>query len=325
MGFLSTSYPNLIEILIADGGSTDETREIVNQLSNADDRVKLIDNPNKYQSFALNRMIEIAKGEVFLRADAHCIYNEKYVEKTINALLESKAKNVGGSQRYIASNLTQAGVAMAVRSVFGNGGAKYMNENYTGFADTVFLGCFWTKDLRNIGGFNTNNITNQDSELNLRLIEKFGKSVYVDKEIKSWYFPRDSFYKLIKQYFRYGRGRFLTTKLHPGSTPIRSVLPFLFVSAMFVYLLLDSFIDGPQFFPEFSLILLIIILFESFRINIAKREKLITEIWNGSNEVPNLVAQSLCTFLVIISMQVSHFSGYLYQLLKNTFLFHKGW
>ena len=32
-GFLSTGYPNLIEVFVADGGSTDGTQDIVKKLS----------------------------------------------------------------------------------------------------------------------------------------------------------------------------------------------------------------------------------------------------------------------------------------------------
>lgn len=41
-GFLQTSYPKLLEILVADGGSQDETQALVKKLSLADSRVKLI-------------------------------------------------------------------------------------------------------------------------------------------------------------------------------------------------------------------------------------------------------------------------------------------
>ncbi|WP_421773001.1 glycosyltransferase family 2 protein [Gracilimonas sp.] len=324
-GFLDTEYPNLQEILVADGGSTDRTKEIVQEISQKDERVRLIDNPEQYQSFALNRMIEQAKGEVFLRADGHCLYQEDYLKNNIEVFLETGAKNVGGSQRYVASNSIQAGTALAVKSFLGNGGAKYMDDTYEGYADTVFLGCFWTKDLREIGGFNTKNITNQDSELNLRLIENFGESVFVSPKIKSWYYPRDSYTKLFKQYFRYGRGRFLTKVLHPKSSPIRGLTPFLFILSLVIYLITDLMTLTNLYFPYVAGFLGAVVLVESLRVVLSNRKEFIKENWTGERKPPGSVSLLLHMACSVIVMQVGHFSGFLYQLFRKVFFGVKGW
>lgn len=324
-GFLATNYPNLVEILIADGGSTDRTREVVKKLAVKDSRVKLIDNPDKFQSFALNRMIEKAEGDIFLRADGHCLYQEDYLEKNIEVFLNTGAKNVGGAQRYVAKNAIQAGTALAVKSFLGNGGAKYMDDTYEGFADTVFLGCFWTKDLRKIGGFNTKNITNQDSELNLRLSEIYGESIYVSPEIKSWYYPRSSFYKLFKQYFRYGRGRFLTKVLHPKSTPIRGLTPFLTIFLLIIYGLVDFFTVAPLYFLPVAIFLVLIVLGESLRAVFSEKQHFSEALWKGESNPPNIFSLWIHTAINIVIMQVAHFSGFLYQLLKKMVFRVDGW
>ncbi len=312
--------------MIADGGSTDRTKEIIAELSKEDSRVKLIDNPKKYQSFGLNKMIDAAEGEVFLRADAHCYYKENYVEKCVEVLLKTKAKNVGGSQRYKAKNPVQAGIALAVKSFLGNGGAKYMDSQYEGYGDTVFLGCFWTKDLREVGGFSTANITNQDSELNLRLIEVFGaESVYISPEIRSWYFPRDSYLKLFKQYFRYGRGRFITKIYHPQQSPIRGMLPFIFILALSILIVSDLVIETSLSSIWVVSILFIILLVESFRTVISYKQNFIDEIWNGPQKKPSIISRVFSTMSCIAIMQIAHFSGFLYQLLKKVFLRVDGW
>lgn len=324
--FLNSEYPNLVEVLVADGGSTDRTREIVKEITDKDSRVKLIDNPDKFQSFALNRMIEEAKGEIFLRADGHCLYQEDYLKQNIEVFLETGAKNVGGAQRYVAANATQAGTALAVKSFLGNGGAKYMDETYEGYADTVFLGCFWTKDLREIGGFNTKNITNQDSELNLRLIENFGESVFISPDIKSWYYPRDSFIKLFKQYFRYGRGRFLTKVLHPKSSPIRGLTPFLFTLAFILFGIADLITpEVALYFPQVAVILAVVLLAESVRVVATNRKSFIEENWTGNNKPPGFLSMLFHTSFSIVNMQIGHFSGFLYQLVRKVFLRVKGW
>ncbi len=324
-GFLATEYPYLVEVLVADGGSTDRTREIVRQLSEKDSRVKLVDNPDKFQSFALNRMIEQAEGDIFLRADGHCIYQEDYLLKNIEVFVNTDAKNVGGAQRYVAKNAIQAGTALAVKSFLGNGGAKYMDENYEGYADTVFLGCFWTEDLRKIGGFNTKNITNQDSELNLRLAQIYGESVYVSPDIKSWYFPRSSIFKLFKQYFRYGRGRFLTKVLHPKRTPIRGLIPFIAICLLTVYAITDFFTAAPLYFLPVAAFLAFIVLGESLRIVLSEKQHFYDELWKGESSPPGTFSLWVHTSVNIIIMQVAHFSGFLYQLLKKVLLRVDGW
>ncbi|MBO6522725.1 MAG: glycosyltransferase family 2 protein [Balneolaceae bacterium] len=324
-GFLDSGYPNLTEILVADGGSTDKTRQIVIALGEKEPRIKLIGNAEKYQSFGLNKMIEVAEGEIFLRADGHCFYADNYIEKCVETLLETGAKNVGGAQRYKASNYVQAGIALAVKSFLGNGGAKYMDINYNGYADTVFLGCFWTKDLQEIGGFNTENVTNQDSELNLRFIEKFGECIYINSEIKSWYFPRESFGKLFEQYIRYGRGRFLTRVLHPENSPLRGMAPFISLLLLAVFGITDLFTQVHFYTLEILIGLAIIVLFESLRLSISKSELFKRDIWESKTKAPGFLNRALSSSITIVLMQVGHFLGFLFQLLRKIIIRVKGW
>jgi hypothetical protein len=271
-------------------------------------------------------MIEEAKGDVFLRADGHCLYQEDYLLKNIEVFLRTGAKNVGGAQRYVAKNPVQAGTALAVKSFLGNGGAKYMDENYSGYADTVFLGCFWTKDLKEIGGFNTKNITNQDSELNLRLIENFGESIYISPKIKSWYYPRNTYLKLFKQYFRYGRGRFITKVMHPQSSQIRGLTPFLFILSLVVFGLIDIFSPSNLYFFEFVALLVVAVLFESLRTVLTHNKSFKEESWKGDDEDKlSLFSLWMHTLTSVAVMQVGHFSGFLYQLIKKVFLRVEGW
>ncbi len=326
-GFLGSQYSNLVEILVADGGSTDKTREIVKALSQKDKRVKLLGNPEKFQSFGLNKMIEFAQGEVFLRADGHCFYSEDYIEKCIKVILNTGAKNVGGAQRYKASNYVQAGTALAVKSFLGNGGANYMQEDYEGYSDTVFLGCFWTRDLQKLNGFNTENITNEDAELNYRIVEELKGNIYISPQVKLWYLPRDSFYKLFKQYMKYGRGRFLTGITHSGGIPFRSKAPFIFIGIMLLFLVIDIVVlDGLLGSLYFFGAVLIIFILESIRISFKKKEYFLKNIWkNDSSKAPNSIILGFFTLISLLIMHVSHFSGYGYQFLKMKVFRKKGW
>ena len=223
-------YPReLVEILIADGRSTDRTREIVAQLAAEDPRIKLIDNPERLQAAGLNKLVKAAQGEVIVRMDVHCEYAPDYVRTCVETLERTGADNVGGAQRAKAKTFFQRALCAALDSPLGVGGAKYRSAEAEGFVDTVFLGAFRRKVFETVGLWDPGAITNEDAELNQRLLDTGGQ-IYLSRDIVVHYFPRDSFKTLAKQYFRYGRGR-ARTLLKLGTFPtLRPALPFLMVA-----------------------------------------------------------------------------------------------
>ncbi|MDJ0691865.1 MAG: glycosyltransferase family 2 protein [Xenococcaceae cyanobacterium MO_188.B32] len=319
--FIKNTYANIQEILIADGGSTDGTQDIVRKIMRKNSQVKLINNPYKIQSKALNLMLNMAKGSIFLRADAHCQYASDYVDKCVQTLLTTKAINVGGAQRFIAREAFQAGVALAAHSWLGNGGAKYRNSQYNGYADTVFLGCMWTKTLIDISGYSSQ-ITNEDAELNQRLLNKNPEAIYVSSKIKVWYYPRKNWKSLWVQYFTYGRGRYLSTIKHPERLQLRGKLPFLFISNIVILSCFDLLFSSVDLYMKELLILIFCAVFiESLRVNLKLKSKFLKEIWRGSAEShPSFFRCWLNCGIVLITMPIAHFSGYGYQFFRNKIL-----
>jgi len=325
-GFLQQDYPGLIEILVADGGSTDGTREIVRKIADNASKVRLLENPNKTQSHGLNIMIKEAQGEIFLRADAHNIYAEDYIQVAVQSLLKSHALNVGGAQRFVAKTPFQAGVALASKSIIGNGGAKYRDENYNGYAETVFLGCFWRKTLLEIGGFSPEAVTNQDAELNVRLSKIRPNAIYVSSDVKVWYFPRGDPKRLWIQFFRYGRGRYLTSIRHPLSSPIRTKIPALGLSVLPVVLIWLTKKHGAKSTILFLLALALAPFVESLRLTIKHRTAFKNGIWRGDTErVPSLFERCLNCYISLIVMPTAYAIGGFFQMLRNRLFRIKGW
>src|SRR5271165_3250974 len=71
------------EIIIADGASSDGTREILADLASANPRIVIIDNPARITSTGLNAAIRASKGEIILRMDAHTEYAGDYVQRCV--------------------------------------------------------------------------------------------------------------------------------------------------------------------------------------------------------------------------------------------------
>lgn len=223
-------YPReLIEILVADGGSTDRTRELLARLAAADPRIRVIDNPARLQSAGLGLVVKQATGDVIVRMDVHAEYAPDYVRTCVETLERTGADNVGGAARAKAKTVFQQALCAALGSPLGVGGARYRSADAEGFVDTVFGGAFRRRVFETVGLWDPGAITNEDAELNQRILDSGGQ-IYLSRHIVAYYFPRDSFAGLAKQYFRYGRGR-ARTLLKLGRFPtVRPLVPFLVVS-----------------------------------------------------------------------------------------------
>jgi hypothetical protein len=139
------------------------------------------------------------------------------------------ADYVGGAQRAKARTFFLKALCAALDSPIGTGGVKYRSADAEGFVDTVFLGAFRRKVFESVGLWDPGAITNEDAELNQRILDGGGQ-IFLSRDIVVHYFPRDSYRTLAKQYYRYGRGR-ARTLIKLGRFPnLRPILPFFMVA-----------------------------------------------------------------------------------------------
>ncbi len=250
---LDQDYPSeLVEILVADGGSTDGTREVIARVGAEDPRVALVHNPARVQSAGMNAGIRRARGDVIVRMDVHCEYAKDYLRRCVEALERTGADNVGGAQRARAETPFQRALCAALDSPLGVGGASYRSALKEGLVDTVFLGAFRRRVFESAGLYDPGAITNEDAELNQRILSAGGK-IWLSRDIVVHYYPRDSFRALARQYFRYGRGRARTLLKHGKLPSVRPVLPAALVATALALLAtapLHPF--TPAFFGAFA-------------------------------------------------------------------------
>ena len=228
------------EVVVADGISTDGTKQILEQMANRYPQLKVIDNPGRTTPCGLNAAIRIARGEIIVRADAHTTYAPDYLMECLETLQQKGADNVGGPARTKAEGYRQRAVAAAYHSPFSVGGARFHNIEFDGYVDTVTYGCWPRSAFEKFGLFDEELVRNQDDEHNLRIIRGGGK-VYQSSKIKSWYVPRGSFAALFKQYMQYGYWKVRVIQKHKLPASWRHLVPGAFVLALGVSSLLSVF------------------------------------------------------------------------------------
>jgi succinoglycan biosynthesis protein ExoA len=226
---LAQDYPrDRLEIIVADGMSTDRTRAILAGLMHEVPELRVLDNPDRIQSAGLNRILGQARGDIVARLDVHAEFAPDYIRKCVEVMERTGAEVVGGAARSKARGRFQRAVCAALGSPLGVGGSKYRCAENEGFVETVFGGAFRREIFDRVGMYDPQAVTNEDAELNQRIIAGGGR-VYLSREIVAYYYPRDSARGLVRQYFSYGVGRARTFVKHGRMLALRPAIPFLTV------------------------------------------------------------------------------------------------
>jgi glycosyltransferase involved in cell wall biosynthesis len=249
---LLQDYPrNRIEIVVVDGHSDDNTKNIVSEYSLKYNCITLLNNPDRLVSHGLNLGIKHSHGEVIVRMDAHALYPEKYLSTLIRYLFDLNADNVGAVIETIPSNnsTTARVIAYALGSPFGVGSSYFrIGINKITRVDTVPFGCYRRDVFSRIGYFDEDLVRNQDDEFNARLINNGGK-IYLIPDIKIKYFARDSLAKLSSMFFQYGYFKPLVNKKLGSPATLRQFFPLGFFISLVVSacVMLFSFPVGLSF------------------------------------------------------------------------------
>lgn len=230
------SYPlTHIEVVIADGLSTDQTRHRIDDFQKrfSDLKIRIIDNPRKNIPAGLNAALKAATGEIVVRLDAHSAPRTDYITRCVEALESGLGDNVGGVWEITPprQNWQARGIAAAAAHPFGVGDAHYRHTEKAMWVDTVPFGSFFLRLIDKIGYFDEGLLANEDYEFNVRIRQAGGK-IWLDPEIRSTYFSRGNYLDLARQYWRYGYWKAKMLRKYPNTIRWRQALPPVFVLSM---------------------------------------------------------------------------------------------
>ncbi|MEO1360666.1 MAG: glycosyltransferase family 2 protein, partial [Pseudomonadota bacterium] len=226
---LMTGNPALksVPLVIVDGGSTDATVAIVEDLKNEFENLSVLENPKRLQSAALNLAVTEAATEKthwLVRCDAHSLYPENFILDIAESLVETRAESVVIAMDAVGSSCFEKANAWVVDTPLGSGGAAHRGGKDSGYVDHGHHAGFAIEDFRRLGGYDESFSHNEDAEYDARLIAQGGR-IFLDADIRIQYVPRGSISSLAKQYFNYGKGRARNAAKNKMSLKIRQMLP----------------------------------------------------------------------------------------------------
>jgi succinoglycan biosynthesis protein ExoA len=217
------------------GPSIDGTNELVDELSRADPRIRVIPNPVGSTPAGLNIAIGATTYPIVVRVDAHSVLPRDYARIAVEAITRTGADNVGGIMD--AQGTFERAVARAYGSKVGLGGTPHHVGGAEGPADTVYLGVFRREPLERVGMFDERIKRGQDWELNRR-IRAAGGVVWFTPELRVTYRPRPRLSALARQFFSTGMWRGELTRRFPSANTLRYFAPPVMVLGVTVGVLL---------------------------------------------------------------------------------------
>jgi len=229
---LAQDYPaDRLEVLVVDGMSDDGTRQIVQRMLAGRPNARLLDNPRRIVSTALNLGLAEAGGEILVRVDGHTLIAPDYVRRCAEVLAETGAECVGGPMQAAGETPFGQAVALATSHPFGVGSSRFHYATEPQPVDSVYMGAWPRRIFAQGGRFDEEMIRNQDDEFNYRLRAAGGR-IWLDPRIRSTYYARSTLRSLGRQYFQYGYWKVRVFQKVPGSAQARHWAPPLFALAV---------------------------------------------------------------------------------------------
>jgi len=221
-------------IVVADGGSTDRSRDIVRAFSETDPNIVLLENPKRIQSAGVNLAVARYGDEApfFVRIDAHAGYPPNFIGLLFDAQQASGADAVVISMRAKANTgrCFQIANASAQNSALGAGGSPHRSSGSRRFVDHGHHALFKTSAFRAAGGYDEGFTHNEDAEFDARLTAQGGR-ILLAGDIVIDYYPRTTIRALWRQYYMFGRGRAKNVAKHKMKLKLRQLAPAMVAPA----------------------------------------------------------------------------------------------
>lgn len=229
---LGQSYdPKRFEIIVADGESTDDTREQVQALQRQHSNLHLVSNPARWSSAGRNAALEVARGDIVVIVDGHCdLDNSRYLADLADAFERSGAACVGRPQPLDVSRASplQKTIAACRASRLGHHPDSFIYSSAERFVRASSVAVAYRREVfEAVGTFDERFDACEDVEFNHRL-DQAGLRCFFSPRVQVRYHPRGTLTGLFRQMIRYGRGRVRLLRKHPDTFTLPGFVPAAF-------------------------------------------------------------------------------------------------
>ncbi|MGI8927368.1 MAG: glycosyltransferase family 2 protein [Tepidiformaceae bacterium] len=220
-----TYPPQSLDVIVADGGSTDDTRAIVAAAATRwRASLRLVENPVRRTPEGLNAGVAAAHGDVIIILGGHSLVDPGFIQESVNALHETGACAAGGVIEARGEGRLGGAIAAALSHPFGVGDARFRYATEPGYVDTIAFAAYRRECFELLGGFDTDRHLAVDDFFNFR-VRAAGGRLYLTPAVKSVYFSRSGLRPLVGQYFGYGRAKGISSVEVPASIQPRHLVP----------------------------------------------------------------------------------------------------
>jgi succinoglycan biosynthesis protein ExoA len=222
-----TCPPEWLEVLVLDGGSSDDTVAIAESFASRLPHLRVINNPGVLSAAGWNVGLREAGAPLVSILSGHTQLPADYFSFVLSEMTPDRA-GVGVRAVPNGDDERSALIATAFSSLLGNGGASFMNADRSGPVESIAFGCYWRHIVQLAGGFDERIVRGQDWDLNLRLRARgFELWYFPQREVR--YFTRSTYKALWRRQFLAGKWKRYIHLKSGAPFLLRHKLPAIFV------------------------------------------------------------------------------------------------